>query len=40
MLGSTAASSPAISGISGLGHILLTVSLVLLLMGLKKRLDA
>ncbi|MTB70781.1 DUF2871 family protein [Arsenicicoccus sp. MKL-02] len=40
VLGSTAASSPAISGISGLGHILLTVSLVLLLMGLKKRLDA
>lgn len=30
--------SPALAGIAGLGHILLTLSLVFLLMGLKKRL--
>jgi len=40
VVSSATASSPAISGISGLGHILLTVSLVLLLIGLKKRLHA
>lgn len=40
VLGSTSSSSAALAGIAGLGHILLTVGLVVLLMVLKARLLA
>ncbi|AKT50843.1 DUF2871 family protein [Arsenicicoccus sp. oral taxon 190] len=40
VLGSSSATSPALAGIAGLGHILLTLALVFLLVALKKRLPA
>ena len=40
VVGSSAASSPAIAGVSGMGHILLTVAFVLLFLALGARVRA